>query len=302
MTAIGFIGLGNMGAPMAANLVKAGNQVTGYDLVPAAVAALAANGGRPAASAVEAIAAVDIVITMLPAGPQVREVYLGNAGILGRARKDALLIDCSTIDVDTARGVAAAAHESGFEMVDAPVSGGTAGAAAATLTFMVGGEASAFVRARPILEAMGRTIVHTGPAGNGQAVKICNNMLLAISMIGVCEAFTLAQKLGLAPQILFDVVSKSTGQCWALTGYCPVPGPVPSSPANRDYSAGFTAAMMLKDLRLAQQAAGAVAAPTPMGAAAAALYQMLVDDGAGGFDFSAIYRFIAKSEPKIRNE
>jgi 3-hydroxyisobutyrate dehydrogenase len=302
MTAIGFIGLGNMGAPMAANLVKAGHQVTGYDLVPATVAALAANGGRPAASAVEAIAAVDIVITMLPAGPQVREVYLGNAGILGRARKDALLIDCSTIDVATARGVAAAAHEAGFDMVDAPVSGGTAGAAAATLTFMVGGEASAFARARPILEAMGRTIVHTGPAGNGQTVKICNNMLLAISMIGVCEAFTLAQKLGLAPQTLFDVVSTSTGQCWALTGYCPVPGPVPSSPANRDYAAGFTAAMMLKDLRLAQQAAGAVAAPTPMGAAAAALYQMLVDDGAGGFDFSAIYRFIARSEPKIRNE
>ncbi len=302
MTVIGFIGLGNMGAPMAANLMKAGHQVTGYDLVPAAVAALAANGGRPAASAVEATAAVDIVITMLPAGPQVREVYLGNAGILGRARKDALLIDCSTIDVDTARDVAAAAHEAGFDMVDAPVSGGTAGAAAATLTFMVGGETSAFARAQPILEAMGRTIVHTGPAGNGQAVKICNNMLLAISMIGVCEAFTLAQKLGLAPQTLFDVVSKSTGQCWALTGYCPVPGPVPSSPANRDYAAGFTAAMMLKDLRLAQQAAGAVAAPTPMGAAAAALYQMLVDDGAGGFDFSAIYRFIAKSEPKIRNE
>lgn len=299
MTAVGFIGLGNMGAPMAANLVKAGHQVTGYDLVPAAAAALAANGGRAAASAAEAIAGADIVITMLPAGPQVREVYLGNAGILGRAGSGALLIDCSTIDVDTSRAVAAAAHEAGFDMVDAPVSGGTAGAAAATLTFMVGGEAAAFARARPILEAMGRTIVHTGPTGNGQAVKICNNMLLAISMIGVCEAFTLAQKLGLTPQTLFDVVGKSTGQCWALTGYCPVPGPVPSSPANRDYAAGFTAAMMLKDLRLAQQAAGAVAAPTPMGAAAAALYQMFVDEGTGSFDFSAIYRFIAKSETKI---
>lgn len=299
MTAIGFIGLGNMGAPMAANLVKAGHQVTGYDLVPAAAAALAANGGRAAASAAEAIAGADIVITMLPAGPQVREVYLGNPGILGRAGSGALLIDCSTIDVDTSRAVAAAAYEAGFDMVDAPVSGGTAGAAAATLTFMVGGEAAAFERARPILEAMGRTIVHIGPTGNGQAVKICNNMLLAISMIGVCEAFTLAQKLGLTPQTLFDVVSKSTGQCWALTGHCPVPGPVPSSPANRDYAAGFTAAMMLKDLRLAQQAAGAVAAPTPMGAAAAALYQMFVDEGTGGFDFSAIYRFIAKSETKI---
>jgi 3-hydroxyisobutyrate dehydrogenase len=299
MTAIGFIGLGNMGSPMAANLVKAGHQVTGYDLAPAAVAALAANGGRAAASAAEAVAAAEVVITMLPAGPQVREVYLGNAGILGRARAGALLVDCSTIDVDTARMVAAAAAEAGFDMVDAPVSGGTAGAAAATLTFMVGGEPDAFARAQPILEAMGRTIVHTGPAGNGQAVKICNNMLLAISMIGVCEAFTLGQKLGLAPQTLFDVVSKSTGQCWALTGYCPVPGPVPSAPANRDYAAGFTAAMMLKDLRLSQQAAGAVAAPTPMGAAAAALYQMFVDEGTGGLDFSAIYRFIGKSETKI---
>ncbi|HUC69624.1 MAG TPA: 3-hydroxyisobutyrate dehydrogenase [Stellaceae bacterium] len=299
MAAIGFIGLGNMGAPMAANLIEGGHQVTGYDIVPATLAALAAKGGRAAASAAEAVAAGDIVITMLPAGPQVREVYLGNGGVLGRARKGALLIDCSTIDVDTARAVAAAAREAGFAMLDAPVSGGTAGAAAATLTFMVGGEEAAFARARPILEAMGRTIVHTGPAGNGQAVKICNNMLLAISMIGLCEAFTLGQKLGLAPQTLFDVVSKSTGQCWALTGYCPVPGPVPSSPANRGYAAGFTAAMMLKDLRLAQQAAGVSAAPTPMGAAAAALYQLFVDEGAGGLDFSAIYRFIAKSETKI---
>jgi 3-hydroxyisobutyrate dehydrogenase len=299
MTAIGFIGLGNMGAPMAANLVKAGHQVTGYDIVPAAIAALAAAGGRAAASAAEAVAAGDVVITMLPAGPQVREVYLGNGGVLGRARNDALLVDCSTIDVETARAVAAAAREAGFDMVDAPVSGGTAGAAAASLTFMVGGDAAAFARARPVLDAMGRTIVHTGPAGNGQAVKICNNMMLAISMIGVCEAFTLAHKLGLTSQTLFDVVSKSTGQSWALTGYCPVPGPVPTSPANRDYAAGFTAAMMLKDLRLAQQAAGAAAAPTPLGGTAAALYQLLVDEGAGGLDFSAIYRFIAKSETKI---
>jgi 3-hydroxyisobutyrate dehydrogenase len=299
MTAIGFIGLGNMGAPMAANLVKAGHLVTGYDIVPAAVAAFTSAGGRAAASAAEAVAAGDVVVTMLPAGPQVREVYLGNGGVLGRARKSALLIDCSTIDVDTARAVAAAANEAGFDMLDAPVSGGTAGATAATLTFMVGGGEAAFARAQPVLEAMGRTIVHTGPAGNGQAVKICNNMLLAVSMIGTCEAFTLAQKLGLTPQTLFDVVSKSTGQCWALTGYCPVPGPVPSSPANRDYAAGFTAAMMLKDLRLAQQAAGATAAPTPMGAAAAALYQLFVDAGAGGLDFSAIYRFIGKSETKI---
>ena len=299
MAAIGFIGLGNMGAPMAANLLKAGHQVTAYDIVPGPVEALAAKGGRKAASAAEAAAAGEVVITMLPAGPQVREVYLGNGGVLGRARKDALLIDCSTIDVDTARAVAAAAGEAGFDMLDAPVSGGTAGAAAGTLTLMVGGSAAAFARAEPILAAMGRTIVHTGPAGNGQAVKICNNMLLAISMIGTCEAFTLAQKLGLAPQTLFDVVSKSTGQCWALTGYCPVPGPVPASPANRDYAPGFTAAMMLKDLRLAQQAAGSAAAPTPLGAGSAALYQLFVDQGQGGLDFSAIYRFIAKADDKI---
>src|SRR5271167_754836 len=193
MAAIGLIGLGNMGAPMAANLVKAGQQVMAYDIVRAPVEALAAKGGRRATSAAEAVAAGDILITMLPAGPQVREVYLGNGGVLGRARKDALLIDCSTIDVETARAVAAAAAEAGFDMLDGPVSGATAGAAAATLTFMVGGEVSAFARAQPILEAMGRTIVHTGPAGNGQAVKICNNMLLAISMIGVCEALTLGQ-------------------------------------------------------------------------------------------------------------
>jgi 3-hydroxyisobutyrate dehydrogenase len=299
MADIGFIGLGNMGAPMAANLVKAGHRVTAFDIIPAAVAAVAQQGGRAAVSAVEAVAAGDIVITMLPAGPQVREVYLGNGGVLGRAAKDALLIDCSTIDVESARAVAGAAGEAGFDMLDAPVSGGTAGAAGASLTFMVGGSAAAFARAQPILAAMGRTIVHAGPAGSGQAVKICNNMMLAISMIGTCEALSLGQKLGIAPQMLFDVVSKSTGQSWALTGYCPAPGPVPSSPANRDYAPGFTAAMMLKDLRLAQQAAGASASPTPLGAAAAALYQLFVDEGTGGLDFSAIYRFIAKPDHKI---
>jgi 3-hydroxyisobutyrate dehydrogenase len=238
-----------------------------------------------------------VVITMLPAGEHVREVFLNQGGLIDVTQgAGPLLIDCSTIDVESARSVNKAAAERGFDMLDAPVSGGTAGAAAASLTFMVGGEEADFARAEPILAAMGRTIVHTGPAGNGQAVKICNNMMLAISMIGVCEAFTLAHKLGLTSQTLFDVVSKSTGQSWALTGYCPVPGPVPASPANRDYAAGFTAAMMLKDLRLAQQAAGAAGAPTPLGGAAAALYQLFVDEGAGGLDFSAIYRFIAKSE------
>jgi 3-hydroxyisobutyrate dehydrogenase len=298
MAAIGFIGLGNMGAPMAANLVKAGHQVIGFDIVPRAVEALSAKGGRAAASAAEAASAGELVITMLPAGAQVRSVYLGEAGVLANARKGTLAIDCSTIDVETARAVAAAAAEAGFDMLDAPVSGGVAGAEAATLTFMVGGEAAVFARAEPVLAAMGRTIVHAGPAGNGQAAKICNNMILGVSMIAVCEAFSLAERLGLAAQTLFDVAAKSSGQCWALTSYCPVPGPVPSSPANREYVPGFTAAMMLKDLRLAQQAAGATAAPTPLGAAAANLYQLFVDEGTGGLDFSAIYRLIRRPERK----
>jgi 3-hydroxyisobutyrate dehydrogenase len=295
MATIGFIGLGNMGAPMAATLVKAGHQVTGFDIVAGRAEALAAKGGRAAATAAEAAAAGEVVITMLPAGPEVRAVYLGNGGILGRARKDALLIDCSTIDVETARDVAADAADAGFDMLDAPVSGGVMGAEAAGLTFMVGGSVEVFERARPLLTAMGRTIVHAGPAGNGQAAKICNNMILGISMIAVCEAFALAERLGLAPQALFDISAKSSGQCWALTSYCPVPGPVAASPANRDYEAGFTAAMMLKDLRLAQQAAGATAAATPLGATAANLYQLFVDEGTGGLDFSGIYRFIRKA-------
>jgi 3-hydroxyisobutyrate dehydrogenase len=299
MATIGFIGLGNMGTPMAANLVKVGHRVTGFDLVSEAVERLAVKGGSAAASAAAAVGAGEIVITMLPAGPQVRSVYLGEDGVLAHARKGALLIDCSTIDVETARVVAAAAAEAGFDMLDAPVSGGVAGAEAATLTFMVGGEDAVFSRARPILEAMGRTIVHAGPAGNGQAAKICNNMMLGVSMIAVCEAFSLAERLGLEAQTLFDISAKSSGQSWALTSYCPVPGPVPASPANRDYAPGFTAAMMLKDLRLAQQAAGASAAPTPLGAAAASLYQLFVDEGTGHLDFSAIYRFIRKREVKI---
>jgi 3-hydroxyisobutyrate dehydrogenase len=299
MATIGFVGLGNMGAPMAANLLKAGHQVSGFDIAAGRAEALAAKGGSGAASAAAAARAGEVVITMLPAGPQVRSVYLGADGLLAHARKDALLIDCSTIDVETARVVAAAAAEAGFDMLDAPVSGGVSGAEAATLTFMVGGEEAVFARAQPILAAMGRTIVHAGPAGNGQAAKICNNMILGVSMLAVCEAFSLAERLGLAAQTLFDISAKSSGQCWALTSYCPVPGPVPASPANRGYAPGFTAAMMLKDLRLAQQAAGASAAPTPLGAAAANLYQLFVDEGAGGLDFSAIYRFIRKPEVKI---
>ncbi len=299
MATIGFIGLGNMGAPMATNLLGAGHRVTGFDLAPRAIEALAAKGGQAAASAAEAAAAGDIVITMLPAGPQVRSVYLDEGGVLANARRSALLIDCSTIDVETARAVAAAAQRAGFDMLDAPVSGGVAGAEAASLTFMVGGAVEVFARAQPVLAAMGRTIIHAGPAGNGQAAKVCNNMILGVSMIAVCEAFSLADRLGLEPQTLFDISSKSSGQCWALTSYCPVPGPVPASPANRDYAPGFTAAMMLKDLRLAQQAAGATATATPLGAAAANLYQMFVDEGAGALDFSGIYRLIRKPQGKI---
>jgi 3-hydroxyisobutyrate dehydrogenase len=284
---------------MAANLVKAGHRVTGFDIVAAACGKLAAAGGAVAASAAEAAAAGEFVITMLPAGSHVRSVYLGEDGLIARARKDSLLVDCSTIDVASARAVAAAAAEAGFDMLDAPVSGGVGGAAAATLTFMVGGEARAFARAEPLLSAMGRTIVHAGPSGNGQAAKICNNMILGVSMIAVCEAFSLAEKLGLDAQKLFDIASKSSGQCWALTSYCPVPGPVPASPANRAYQAGFTAAMMLKDLRLAQEAAGGTAAATPLGAAAANLYQLFVDGGAGGLDFSGIYRFLRRNETII---
>ena len=296
MATIGFIGLGNMGAPMAANLVKAQHHVTGFDLVATATAALAERGGHAASSAIEAAASGDVVITMLPAGPQVRAVYLGPDGIIARARKGALLIDCSTIDVETARLVAAEARKAGLEMLDAPVSGGVIGADAGTLTFMVGGEASAFARAEPLLNAMGRTIVHAGPSGSGQTAKICNNMILAASMIAVCEGFALAEKLGLPAQTLFDICSKSTSQCWAMTGYCPVPGPVPAAPSNRGYAAGFTAANMLKDLRLAQQAAGATAAVTPLGAAAANFYQLYVDGGGGALDFSGIMQFIRQPQ------
>ncbi|HEY8873737.1 MAG TPA: 3-hydroxyisobutyrate dehydrogenase [Stellaceae bacterium] len=297
MATIGFIGLGNMGAPMAGNLLKAQHRIAGYDVVAEARAALAEKGGHAAAGIAEAAAAGDIVITMLPAGPQVRAVYLGPDGIIAHARPGALLIDCSTIDVETARLVAAAAEAKGLEMLDAPVSGGVIGAEAATLTFMVGGEDAAFARGESVLRAMGRTIVHAGPAGSGQTAKICNNMILGASMIAVCEGFALAEKLGLPAQTLFDICSKSTSQCWAMTGYCPVPGPVPAAPSNRGYAAGFTAANMLKDLRLAQQAAGATAAVTPLGAAAANLYQLYVDSGGGAFDFSGIMQFLRRPDP-----
>jgi 3-hydroxyisobutyrate dehydrogenase len=292
MTKVGFIGLGNMGMPMAQNLLKAGYEVTGFDLNADATQLLAANGGTSANSVADACKAAEVVITMLPAGEQVRDVYLGAGGVLASAAPGTLLIDSSTIDVQTARDVAQAAQDSGLAMVDAPVSGGVTGAEAATLTFMVGGSDDAFERARPVLEKMGKTIVHAGGPGNGQAAKICNNMILGASMIVVCEAFLLAEKLGLDAQKLFDISSKSSGQCWSMTSYCPVPGPVPASPANRDYKAGFTAAMMLKDLKLAQTAARATHATTPLGAGAAAVYERFVDNDGGSVDFSGIIRYL----------
>ena len=292
MAKIGFIGLGNMGLPMAQNLVKAGHAVAGFDLSEYPVDRLAADGGTPARSIADTCRDAEIVITMLPAGPEVREAYLGSDGVLAAVQRDTLLVDSSTIDVKTAREVAQAADEQDLAMIDAPVSGGVAGALAASLTFMVGGSPEAFERARPVLEKMGKTIVHAGGAGNGQAAKICNNMILGASMIVVCEAFLLAEKLGLDAQRLFDISSKSSGQCWSMTSYCPVPGPVPTSPANRDYKAGFTAAMMLKDLQLAQTAAREARAATPLGAGAAAVYEQFVESGDGGADFSGIIRFL----------
>jgi 3-hydroxyisobutyrate dehydrogenase len=292
MATIGFIGLGNMGLPMARNLLKAGHAVQGYDVSMTQADALAAAGGQAAGSVKDATGGAAIVITMLPAGQQVREVYLGAGGVLEAAGGDTLLIDSSTIDVETARAVAAAAEGRGQAMLDAPVSGGVGGAQAGTLTFMVGGSDAAFARAKPILEVMGKTIVHAGGAGNGQAAKICNNMILGVSMIAVSEAFVLAEKLGLDAQKLFDISSKSSGQCWSMTTYCPVPGPVPTSPANRDYQAGFTAAMMLKDLNLAQEAAAAAGVNTPLGADAARLYERYASGADAGRDFSGIIRFI----------
>jgi 3-hydroxyisobutyrate dehydrogenase len=292
MAKIGFIGLGNMGLPMARNLIKAGHAVAGFDVNAASAGQLAEGGGTRAASAAEACRDAELVITMLPAGAHVRDVYLGDGGVLAAVAPGTLLIDSSTIDVETAREVAQAAAGKGLAMVDAPVSGGVGGAQAATLTFMVGGPDDAFERARPVLEKMGKTIVHAGGPGTGQAAKICNNMILGASMIVVSEAFLLAEKLGLDAQKLFDISSKSSGQCWSMTAYCPVPGPVPASPANRDYQAGFTAAMMLKDLKLAQAAARATRATTPLGAGAAAVYEQFVETGEGGVDFSGIIRYL----------
>lgn len=289
MARIGFVGLGNMGGPMAANLVKAGHAVQGFDLVPAAQEAARTAGVAVVESARAAVAGAEIVVTMLPAGRHVKAVL---ADVLPAAGAGTLFVDSSTIDVESARAAAKMADEAGCRFLDAPVSGGVGGAAAATLTFMVGGSAEAFAAGKPVLEAMGKKIVHCGEAGSGQAAKICNNMILGISMIGVSEAFALAEKLGLSHQALFDVASTSSGQCWSLTTYCPVPGPVPTSPANNGYRPGFAADLMLKDLRLAQEAALAAGATTPLGAQAAQLYALFAGEGHGGRDFSAIVEML----------
>jgi 3-hydroxyisobutyrate dehydrogenase len=289
MTTIAFIGLGHMGNPMAANLVKAGHMVRGFDLVPENLTKARENGVTVAGDAAEAVKAAEAVITMLPAGKHVVSVY---ESILPDLPQGVLLIDSSTIDIESARKAHQIAARRGLASVDAPVSGGTGGAAAGTLTFMAGGSAEAFARAEPILRPMAGRIVHCGDAGAGQAAKICNNMILGISMIGVAEAFVLAEKIGLSHQAMFDVASTSSGQCWSLTSYCPVPGPVPASPANRDYKPGFAAALMLKDLKLAQEAAQAAGAATPLGAQATQLYALFSGLGHADTDFSGIIRML----------
>ncbi len=292
MADIGFIGLGNMGGPMAKNLVAAGHEVIGFDVVPAALEAAQAAGVEAVASAAQAAERAPMVITMLPAGLEVREVYMGAGGVIAAAGEGALLIDCSTIDVASAREVHAAAADAGQAMLDAPVSGGIAGAAAASLTFMAGGSEAAFARAKPVFEAMGRTMVHAGGPGNGQAAKLCNNMILGISMIAVAEAFTLGEKLGLEAQTFFDIASKASASCWAMLNHLPVPGIVETSAANRDFKPGFSAAMMVKDMGLSQEAASRAGAATPLGAAATALYAEFVNAGYGGLDYSAIIKMI----------
>lgn len=292
MTAIAFLGLGNMGGPMAANLAKAGHAVKAFDLSAAAVAKAVAAGCVAAGDTAIAVKDADVVVTMLPAGKHVRAVYMGADGVIAHAKKGALFIDSSTIDVDSARAVAKAAADKGFAMLDAPVSGGVGGATAGTLTFMVGGDAKAFERAKPVLQNMGKNIFHAGATGNGQAAKVANNMLLGITMIATCEAFNLAEKLGLDAQTFYDISSTASGQSWSMTSYCPAPGPVPNAPSNRGYQPGFAAAMMLKDMRLAQEAAHSAKAATPLGAQAEALYALMEAAGKDDLDFSGVMKLI----------
>ena len=293
MTILAFIGVGNMGGGMAANLARVGHEIRAFDLNEDAVARAVGHGATAATSARAAAAGADAIITMLPAGSHVAAAY--DEALFAAASPHAILIDCSTIDVATARRVGETAAQKRLLMVDAPVSGGTAAADAGTLTFMVGGPAAAFDAARPILEKMGKAVIHAGGAGMGQAAKICNNMILGATMVATAEAFVLAEKLGLDAQTFFDISSKASGQSWSMTSYCPVPGPVSTSPANRDYPGGFASALMLKDLKLALAAATTAGASVPMGAQAEALYQVFANNGGAGLDFSAIVRLLRGS-------
>jgi len=292
MTHIAFIGLGNMGLGMATNLAKAGHEVCALDISKDAISKAVEAGCVAAENAKHAVESADVVVTMLPAGHHVRLVYSGDDGVFEHAKTGTLFIDCSTIDVASARDVISQAKAHKFDMIDAPVSGGVGGAAAGTLTFMCGGTASAFERAKPILEVMGKNIFHAGDAGNGQVAKICNNMLLGVHMIGTCEAFNLAEKLGLDAQTFYDISSTASGQNWSMTSYCPAPGPVSSAPSNKDYQPGFAASMMLKDLRLAQEAATTAKAATPLGTQSEALYSLMEAAGKDGLDFSGVMKLI----------
>ncbi|MBV5262174.1 3-hydroxyisobutyrate dehydrogenase [Synechococcus moorigangaii CMS01] len=290
MANIAFIGLGNMGSGMCRNLIEAGHILKAYDVNCRVVETMVQHGAHAANNVTAAVEGADFVITMLPSGKHVLDVYFGTDGAASKAPPGAVFIDCSTISVDESRDAATRASLLGFDMLDAPVSGGVAAAEAGTLTFMVGGEPRAFAMARPILKNMGKNIFHAGGAGNGQAAKIANNMLLGISMIGTCEAFNLAEKLGLDAQTFFDISSVSSGQCWSMTSYCPAPGPVPAAPSNRDYKPGFAVAMMLKDLHLAADAARSAGAEIKLGELAEAVYQNLSDRGHDGLDFSGVMK------------
>ncbi len=292
MASVGFIGLGNMGLPMARNLLKAGHGVRAFDLDARALSAAVEAGATAAAGPADAATGVEAVVSALPAARHVRAALAGEGGAFATAAPGALFIDCSTIDVESARALAAEAEAAGCAMVDAPMSGGVGGAAAGTLTFMVGGPEAAFARAEPLLRAMGRNVFHAGGPGAGAAAKICNNMMLAIQMIAVSEGFALAEKLGLEAQKLWDISSTATARCWALNDYCPAPGPAPAAPSNRDYAPGFAAALMLKDLRIAMEAAQTAGALTPMGAQATQLYAMMAEAGMAERDFSAMFRFL----------
>lgn len=292
MTKIAFIGLGNMGSGMCGNLLKAGHKVRAFDLNQVAVQAAAGKGATPVTSVAEAVNGAEVVVSMLPAGRHVLSVYFGPDGVAAHAAPGTLFLDCSTIAVEDAREAARQAEAAGFLMVDAPVSGGTAAADAGTLTFMVGGPDEAFAKAKPVLEAMGKNIFHAGAAGNGQVAKIANNMLLGISMIGTCEAFNLAEKLGLDAQTFFDISSTASGQCWSMTSYCPAPGPVPAAPSNRDYQPGFAVAMMLKDLHLAAASARSAGAEIQLGELAERIYEGLDGEGLGGRDFSVVMKWL----------